>query len=206
MDRRKALKSISLSTGFVVSSSTFFSLLQSCTEKDKIEWIPQFFNKEEAIVISEISNIILPPDDLPGALDVDVPRFIDLLMKDVFDKDFTDKFMKGLKIFTSRFEIEYGSEFHESSQEEQQELVNKAFSASETETKNILTLISKKEAPADKKEKYYLYSFLVTLRDLTIKSYFTSEKIGEEVLSYDPIPGRQEGCVPVEDIGNVWAF
>ena len=37
-------------------------------------------------------------------------------------------------------------------------------------------------------------------------SYFTSEKIGEEVLSYDPIPGRQEGCVPVEDVGNVWSL
>lgn len=206
MDRRKALKSITLSTGIVISSGTMFSLLQSCQEKDAISWIPVFLSKEDGITVSEIANIILPKTDLPGAIDMAVPQFIDLLMKDVFDDEQNEKFLAGLQTFNKHFEKESASKFNEEGQEDQQSFVEKLYNLSDSETKEVLSLVKKKTAPSGQEDKYLMYSFLVTLRDLTIKSYFTSEKIGEEVLSYDPVPGRQEGCVPVEDIGNVWSF
>lgn len=206
MERRDAIKNIALSTGVIISSGTFLSLLQSCQQKDKIEWVPGFFSNEEAITVSEVANIILPADELPGALDVNVPQVIDLLMKDVFEAAYSDKFKKGLKVFSDKFQEEYGAPFHEGSQENQQAFVEKLYNLPNEESKAILDLVKKKTAPAGREENYLLYSFLVTERDLTIKSYFTSEKVGEEILSYDPVPGRQEGCVPVEDIGNVWSI
>lgn len=206
MDRRKALKSITLSTGVVISSGTMFSLLQSCQEKDAINWVPVFLSKEDAITVSEIANIILPKTDLPGAIEMAVPQFIDLLMKDVFEDKQNEKFLAGLQIFNRQFEKESDSNFNEEGQENQQSFVEKLYNLSEPDAKDVLSLVKKKSAPSGQEDKYLMYNFLVTLRDLTIKSYFTSEKIGEEVLSYDPVPGRQEGCVPVEDIGNVWSF
>ena len=104
MDRRKALKSISLSTGLVISSGTFLSLLQSCQEKDAINWIPVFLSKDDAITVSEIANIILPKTDLPGAIEMSVPQFIDLLMKDVFSDEQNEKFLSGLRVFNKQFE------------------------------------------------------------------------------------------------------
>jgi hypothetical protein len=206
MDRRKALKSITLSTGIVISAGTMFSLLQSCQEKDAISWVPVFLNKEDALTVSEIANIILPKTDLPGAIEMAVPQFIDLLMKDVFEDKQNEKFLAGLQIFNKQYTEETGSKFNEEGQDDQQYFVEKLYNLPDSETQEVLSLVKEKSAPLGQEDKYLMYSFLVTLRDLTIKSYFTSEKIGEEVLSYDPIPGRQEGCVPVEDIGNVWSF
>ncbi|MEQ6122100.1 gluconate 2-dehydrogenase subunit 3 family protein [Reichenbachiella sp. MALMAid0571] len=206
MDRRKALKSITLSTGIVISSGTLMTLLQSCQEKDSITWVPKFLSEQEAITISELSNIILPSDEMPGALDVGVPQVIDLMMKDVFEDKDNDKYRKGLKAFSSQFKKENGVEFHEGSQEKQQAFVEKLYNLSEDETDEVLSLVRKSSAPSGQEDKYFMYSFLVDHRKLTINFYFTSEKVGEEILSYDPVPGRQEGCVPVEQVGNVWSL
>lgn len=206
MDRRNALKSITLSTGIVISSGTMFSLLQSCQQKDVINWNPAYLSKEDAITVSEIANIILPKTDLPGAIEMAVPQFIDLLMKDVFEDEQNKKFLAGMEIFNKQFEQQSGSKFNEEGQENQKSFVEKLYNLPDSEAQDVLSLVKKKSAPSGQEDKYLMYSFLVNLRDLTIKSYFTSEKIGEEVLSYDPIPGRQEGCVPVEDVGNVWSL
>jgi hypothetical protein len=37
-------------------------------------------------------------------------------------------------------------------------------------------------------------------------AYFTSEKIGKEVLKYDPIPGEFNGQVPLSEIGGMWSL
>ena len=114
--------------------------------------------------------------------------------------------MSGLRVFNKQFEKELDSKFNEEGQEDQQSFVEKLYNLPDSDAQDVLSLVKKKEAPSGQEEKYLMYSFLVTVRDLTIKSYFTSEKIGEEVLSYDPVPGRQQGCVPVEEVGNVWAI
>lgn len=45
--------------------------------------------------------------------------------------------------------------------------------------------------------------FIRHLRELTILGYFTSEEIARNVLRYDPIPGKFDGCVSVDEIGDV---
>ncbi|MFB3104238.1 MAG: gluconate 2-dehydrogenase subunit 3 family protein, partial [Pseudomonadales bacterium] len=57
---------------------------------------------------------------------------------------------------------------------------------------------------AENKDVYLIYKFLLSVRQNTLFGYFTSEKVGKEVLNYDPIPDRYDGCVPLADIGNGW--
>jgi hypothetical protein len=35
--------------------------------------------------------------------------------------------------------------------------------------------------------------------------YFTSEAGATQVLRYIAIPGKQEGCIPFEQVGRTWA-
>ena len=51
------------------------------------------------------------------------------------------------------------------------------------------------------------YNFLNTIRRLTITSFKWSETIGEKVLAYNPIPGRQVGCVDLNEAtgGRAWS-
>ena len=82
MDRRKALKNMSLSLGFAVSAPTMLSVLQSCTS-DVATWAPDFFTKTEGYMITQLSDIILPKTDIAGALDVHVPEFMDKMFNEI---------------------------------------------------------------------------------------------------------------------------
>ena len=49
---------------------------------------------------------------------------------------------------------------------------------------------------------------LMSLRNMTVWAYKTTEEIGENVLAYDPIPGVQKGCVSLEEAtgGKSWSL
>jgi hypothetical protein len=42
----------------------------------------------------------------------------------------------------------------------------------------------------------------MSTRDYTIFGYYSSEKVGKEVLNYDPIPGGFDPCVPLDELGG----
>jgi hypothetical protein len=44
--------------------------------------------------------------------------------------------------------------------------------------------------------------FFALIRSATVLGYFTSEPVGREVLNYDPVPGRYEGCIPIDQVGR----
>ena len=42
-------------------------------------------------------------------------------------------------------------------------------------------------------------TFYRRMKSMVLMVYFTSEKIGKEVLVYDPVPGDYHGCIPLGD-------
>lgn len=46
------------------------------------------------------------------------------------------------------------------------------------------------------------FGILEGIRGLTIWGWKLNEQIGTEVLWYDPIPTRYDGCIPAEEAGN----
>ena len=49
-------------------------------------------------------------------------------------------------------------------------------------------------------------TFYRQFKSLALVGYFASEQVGGHVLSYDPIPGRFDGCIPVSNVGNAWSL
>ena len=47
-----------------------------------------------------------------------------------------------------------------------------------------------------------VFGLLNNIRGTTIWGWKTSEKIGKNVLWYDPVPGQQKGCIPLGEAGN----
>ncbi len=64
----------------------------------------------------------------------------------------------------------------------------------------------KSDLKGDKLNTYLIYKFLTETRRYTLYGYYTSEHVGETILSYDPIPGVYEPCIPLEDVGNSWSL
>ena len=46
------------------------------------------------------------------------------------------------------------------------------------------------------------YVALSNIRGLCIFAYKSTEYIGEEVLVYRPVPGKQEGCIDLSETGG----
>lgn len=193
MDRRKALKGLGLSLGYVVATPTIISMLQSC-KKDAAavaSWSPKFFSKDEATVVENLVDLILPKtDDLPGASDVNVVEFIDLYTFKVSGKQEQEGYKKGLGAVIKAL----GKPVKDVSTEDYDGLLANYLKASKEEQDAFRS--NEQDAP--------VFETLTGLRGSAIWAYKTSEKVGEEVLAYDQVPGEQKGCISVEEATGEW--
>jgi hypothetical protein len=193
MDRREALKRTAWLMGGVVSAPAIMGVLKGCAAKPTIDWKPAFLSQDQAILVTQVAEIIIPKTDTPGAKDTGVPAFIDLMLKDVYNKDDQDRYITGLQAFDEEAKKAYGDPFIELEPEQQAEFVKKVHDEAikaEKETK-----------PAPKRP------FILMTKELTVLGYFTSEVGATQVLQYNPVPGAYKGCIPLSEAGNgkTWA-
>ena len=195
MDRRNALKKIGSSLGYMLATPTVLGILQSCQKDSDPLWIPKFFSKEEINVIQNLTDLILPStDSSPGAIDVDVPQFLDLYYKEV-EKEIQQNFIqKGLQSILNNL----GSQMDQITKTDYDKLLASFLKANKKE----------KEKFKKNKEENYIYGTLLKIRELAVWAFLTSQEIGEEILAYDPIPGVQIGCMTLEEAtgGKKWSL
>ncbi|MBE9489120.1 MAG: gluconate 2-dehydrogenase subunit 3 family protein [Bacteroidetes bacterium] len=209
MDRRAALKNLTLSIGYAVAAPTLLNMLSSCTAEADT-WMPVFFSEQEKKLVTQLVDIILPSSNLPGALDVNVPQFMDLMYKDVEIETNQKRFQNGARLFAEKFEKVFEKEISKGTKEDVQKLFVTYFDLSESEIKKVL---KEQRTPIDeisnvKMDSYLTYKFLFSVRYYALYGYYSSEKIGEEVLAYDPVPGRYLSCISLEDAsgGKAWSL
>jgi len=177
MKRREALKKIGLTAGFVVATPAVFSLLQSCTDDSK-KWIPAFITEEQKIVLNNLTEIILPKTEgLPGALDVNVPQFLDKYINEVLDAEdqgyVKDAFAKIVGLLKPNAE----SKIEDVTSEQYMALLDKHM-----RVKGEID----EERKANPTAKMMTNSeFLNQIKWMTVNAYRTNEQIGEGVLAYD---------------------
>lgn len=203
MDRRTALKNLSIGLGYTVAAPTIFNMLSSCTAETN-GWTPLFLSADEKHMVTHLADIILPATDTPGALDVNVPQFLDLMYADIEKEQNQDIFKKGALLFAEAFKAKFNIEVTKGSKSQYETLLESYFKISEASEKAIFKLQSlpiESITKADK-DNYLLYKFLLSVRRYTLFGYYTSEKVGETVLNYDPVPGQHKGCIPLEDVPN----
>lgn len=205
MKRRDAIKSITLSSGMFLSSGTLLSILQACNTREKNSWKPEFFSEQEAIIFNKLCDFFIPGTATPGAIDVGVPQIVDLLLKDVYPEKETIQFKGWIRILENTFSGKYKNEFGNDTKVHQLEFFNNLYQLKEKEWDEVNALLQTDPAP-ETDSRYLLYHALHNLRQAIIDAYCTSREIGEEVLSYDPNPGVYLGCIPVQEVKNVWSY
>jgi hypothetical protein len=192
MDRREALRKTALLMGAAVSASALTGILQGCKATPELTYKPVFFTEDQARIVTEVAEIIIPKTDTPGAKDTGVPGFIDLMLKDCYKKEDQDRFIAGLTSFDEEAKKAYGDSFIYCKPEQQVELVTKVHAAALAEAKE------NKEAKRP---------FILMAKELTLLGFFTSEPGATQVLQYIAVPGSYKGCIPLAEAGNgkTWA-
>lgn len=197
MKRRDLIKGLGLSIGYIIATPTAVSLLQSC-KTDPNQWIPSFFTIDEGLVIRNLVDLILPKTETtPGALEVNVPEFLDLYASKVYTPEEKNKHKQDI-------------------QEIIKELISSRAKVSKLTTEDYDSFLSK-YLKADRaaqisfknnQRENIVFNTLINLRNSSVWAYKTSELIGETVLAYDPIPGRQQGCISLNEAtgGKAWSL
>lgn len=178
--------------GGVVSAPAVLGVLKGCTARPDINWTPEFLTRDQASLVTEVAEIIIPATDTPGAKDVGVPAFIDSILKDVYTEADQQRFLDGLKAFNDRSKAEMGDDFLDLSAEEKQRFVHEVHNAA---------------IEADRSSSPPPRPFILMMKELTMLGFFTSEVGATQVLQYEPVPGSYKGCVPLSEAGNgrTWA-
>lgn len=181
MKRREVIKRTALLMGGVVSAPAILGILKGCSAKPGIEWRPEFFTQDQAYAITEITEIIIPKTDTPGAKEAGVPSFIEQMVFKAYSQNNRDKFVTALTDFMTE------SNFADLSAEKQKEYVFSTHEKAITE-----------KLKSDK-------SFVMAMKELTMLGFFTSQPGATQVLQYEAVPGGYSGCLPLSEVGRTWA-
>ncbi|MFX0556643.1 gluconate 2-dehydrogenase subunit 3 family protein [Maribacter sp. CXY002] len=197
MDRRKALKKAGLLAGATIAMPTMFSLLQSCKNESRLDWQPLFFTESEAKTIAALIDMILPTTDTPGGLDVKSDIFIDKVISKTWDKNGQDSIRDEIAVFNEDCQKQYGQVFYNLNEADKTKVLKAAEASNGKYSSGVWgTAVGPQEK----------IGFYRSMKSMAIWAYFTSEEIGKNVLSYDPIPGAYEPCKPLSEVGNRWSL
>ncbi|WP_100614533.1 gluconate 2-dehydrogenase subunit 3 family protein [Confluentibacter citreus] len=197
MDRRKAIQRTGQLAVTTLLMPSMLSLLQSCKKENRLDWQPEFLKEEEAKTISTLVDIILPRTETPGALDVKVDIFIDKVIAQTYDATEQEIIRAEIAAFNADCEKTFGNIFIDLNKTDQIKVLQEAETNSGKINPGVWGASVGEQKPI---------GFYRTMKSMAIWAYFTSEEIGKNVLSYDPVPGNYEPCKPLSEIGNRWSL
>tara|TARA_R110000765_G_scaffold35422_6_gene79661 strand:- start:1874 stop:2470 length:597 start_codon:yes stop_codon:yes gene_type:complete len=197
MDRRKALRKTGLFAGATILMPSMLSLFESCKSENRLDWEPLFFTEVEAKTIASLIDMILPRTDTPGGLDVKSDIFIDKVIAKTYDKSGQENMRVEIAAFNENCKSKYGDVFYDLNEADKTTILNEAEKNSGKFGSGVWgTGVGPQET----------IGFYRSMKSMAIWAYFTAEEIGENVLSYDPIPGKYEPCKPLSEVGNKWSL
>ena len=192
INRREALRYVAGLMGGALSAPAVLGVLSGCSAKTpSAGWKPVFLSEPQAEVVTQIAEIMIPRTDTPGAIDVGVPAFIDLMLKDAYAPAGQKTFVSGLT------EFDTSSGFLKLEPAQRIAAVRTAHDAAVAEHKKLKLPTSREQRP-----------FILMMKELTLLGFFTSEVGATQVLQYQQVPGALRVCVPFSEAGNgkTWAL
>ena len=187
MKRREAIEK----TGWILKSALLspgvINFLQSCSQKKMMPGL-LVLSAYEFELLNSLADLIIPKTDTPSASEVQVVRFLDLLLHDVFDEKNKDGFISGLREFNANCRDQIG----------------RAFLDLDESTKiQYLSDVDEEVMGANYEDEVPFY---YTFKQLCVRIYFSTEEGVKQNLDYQPIPGAYQGDVKLENnkivVGN----
>ncbi len=175
IDRREAIRRAALLAG-VVLAPHWLTLADSARPLAQARYLAP----PQLAIAGAVADRIIPRTDSPGAADVGVPAFIDLLYGEFMTEAERQLLTKGLGGVETAAKTAHRASFPTLAVEQQDVLLREIASA----------------------EKGPQPGFFGLIRSATVLGYFTSEPVGRQVLHYNPVPGRYDGCIPIGEVGR----
>ena len=189
IDRREALKRLTMLVGGTLSASTVAGVLSGCTAGEGDAYTFLSLDQTQRELVASIADTVIPTTDTPGARDVGVDRFIDKMLDGWMDDNEKARFLTGLTEFAGAFERQFGVPFDRAEVEDRLTFMTPLdIAASEGREMGIAPL-----------------PFFATMKELIVVGYYTSEIGATRELRHQMIFDRYDGDVTLTESDRAWA-
>ena len=200
MDRRRVLKKIGYGSAAMVVTPQIINMLHSC-KSNVNKYLPIFFANNQFQFVSKIMDLVIPKTDIPGAIELKLPEFLDNYIVVVMNQNDKETILRRTNNFIKLI-------LNETKKNGSMEINSNDLN---TQLKKYL-LASDKQIEswedAPKSQELEVYNYLIQIRSLTLNAFRLNEYIGEKVLAYDPIPGERKVCLDLKKTtgGKRWSL
>lgn len=173
MQRRTALKNVAATMGAMVALPAWASGWNA----KKLPKVGLLTAAEDEI-LAEVVETFIPVTDTPGAKELNVHRFVQRMVADCYEPEALKTLIDGLA----------------SLDKYSQQTFKKTFAqGTPAQRLHILEGLELSDEPSVK-------TFFPLVKNLTIQGYMNSEYVMTNITHYEMIPGRWNGCVPLEKV------
>jgi glucoside 3-dehydrogenase (cytochrome c) hitch-hiker subunit len=183
MNRRDSLKGLGLLVGgnlLAPSLLASFSQTAAAIKEGKEKWQPRLLSAEQAALLPELVEVIIPTTDTPGAKAALVHVFVDLYVADCYPKAQQELFLKGLDTLDDVSRKQAGRAFLKLAAAER------------------LGLLKQLEKASWESNEAAEQSFVRMLKNLTLMGFFCSQPGATRAAEYQRSPGPFEGCTDLK--------
>lgn len=182
MDRRATLRLLgaaALPALADLSPDKLFALSNDLHERARDPHRTSALDEHQRATVDQISELIIPATDTPGARAAGVAALIDVIVGEWYRDEERAAFLRGLQGVDERSQADFGRQFIE---------------LAEPQQTAILTGL---EAEARAMPRGAPTPFFSRIKDLTLFGYYTSEIGVRQELGVVFMPGRYDGAAPV---------
>ncbi len=188
MNRRNALKALSLATGGVLTASAL-----SWTGCQTEPTVFRFFKPEDTATLDQIGETILPKtEDSPGAGEIGISEFIDIYSADCLKPSHQTALRNAYTQFLLDIKAKHGDDFVDLEPQQQHDILL----ALDEEAIVYNQSLAPKQPP----------HFFSMLKNMVLFGYFSSKEGAKQALRYLPVPGRYDGNFPFQAGDKAWAL
>ena len=171
MERREAIKYVALTIGGVISLPSWASGWKA----NNISSPKLFLSADKELLLDEMVETIIPSTNTPGAKQIGVGKFVQIMVADCYDTRTQETFKNGLSNLDVMAKKANGKKFVECSKVEKTDLLKEMEKSTDNDSKSFYNLV----------------------KNLTIRGYLNSEYVMTNLLKYEMVPSRFHGYVPL---------
>jgi hypothetical protein len=172
VDRRNAVKTITLASGSLISLPFWMTACSSDGHSTHLST----FSVAEQDTLAAVADTIIPQGNSIGALSVGIDKYLQKLIDQCYEKDVQDNVKTQLNALEVATKASYKKSFAKCDQQQRQELLLGLSASEQKSAKDFFNLIKSE----------------------TINGFTTSKEVMLNYYHYKVAPGHYEGCVDVK--------
>jgi hypothetical protein len=170
VSRRVLLRQLAMASAGIALAPLFIR----CSSKRSSLYKDIVLTEDQDAMLALISETIIPKTKTPGATDTSMHEFCVKMINDCMSKKDQEKFVKGLDQFNTMSKKEFTS-------------------MDPSDRLKFLTELNERKLEDD------VDFFFKTIKGFTLRGYTSSEYFLTNVQGYKIIPGKFQGCVPLNN-------